>query len=142
MHALLSALDSPVIFAAAAVLAFVAAGVAGWLGSFAMRLRAQLNEAREELLVRALFYVLFGIDFGDTVPAWASWAAGKAAVLQYLAPMKMGAAHMKAMYAAMASGLDMPLRLAQASHFARAVTCMAQGWGVVLSPTVTCLKRP
>ena len=48
MHALLSALDSPVIFAAAAVLAFVAAGVAGWLGSYAMRLRAQLNEAREE----------------------------------------------------------------------------------------------
>jgi len=36
----------------------------------------KLNEAREELLVRALFYVLFGIDFGDTVPAWASWAAG------------------------------------------------------------------
>ena len=62
----------------------------------------KLNEAREELLVRALFYVLFGLDFGDTVPAWASWAAGKAAVLQYLAPMKMGAAHMKAMYAAMA----------------------------------------
>ena len=45
---MLSVLDSPVIFAAAAVLAFVAAGVAGWLGSYAMRLRAQLDEAREE----------------------------------------------------------------------------------------------
>lgn len=48
MSALLSVLDSPVIFAAAAVLAFVAAGLAGWLGSYALRLRAQLDEAREE----------------------------------------------------------------------------------------------
>lgn len=48
MSALLTVLDSPVIFAAAAVLAFVAAGVAGWLGSYALRLRVQLDEAREE----------------------------------------------------------------------------------------------
>ena len=39
-----------------------------------------------------------------------------------------------AMYAAMASGLDMPLRLAHASHLARASSCTAQGCGVVLSP--------
>lgn len=48
MSALLSVLDSPVIFAAAVVLAFVAAGVAGWLGASVLRLRAQLAEAVQE----------------------------------------------------------------------------------------------
>lgn len=48
MSALLSVLDSPVIFVAAAVLALVAAAVAGWLGAHVLRLRAQLAEARLE----------------------------------------------------------------------------------------------
>lgn len=44
----LSVLDSPVIFAAALVLAFAAAGAAGWLGAHVLRLRAQLAEALQE----------------------------------------------------------------------------------------------
>lgn len=45
MSALLSVLDSPVIFTAALVLAFAAAVVAGWLAAYAVRLRAQLAQA-------------------------------------------------------------------------------------------------
>lgn len=48
MSALLSALDSPVIVMTAAVLALVAAAVAGWLVSYALRLRAQLAELRQD----------------------------------------------------------------------------------------------
>ncbi|MDR6624296.1 hypothetical protein [Caulobacter segnis] len=48
MSALLSVLYSPVIFTAAAVLALIAAAVAGWLGAHVPRLRAQLAEARQE----------------------------------------------------------------------------------------------
>jgi hypothetical protein len=48
MSALLNVLDSPVVFTAAVVLAFLAAGVAGWLGAYVLRLRAQLAEALQE----------------------------------------------------------------------------------------------
>lgn len=48
MSALLTVLDSPVVFTAAVVLAFIAAGMAGWLGAYVLRLRAQLAEALQE----------------------------------------------------------------------------------------------
>ena len=48
MSALLSVLNSPVVFTAALVLAFAASAVAGWLAAYASRLRAQLAEAQKE----------------------------------------------------------------------------------------------
>jgi hypothetical protein len=48
MPALLSVLNSPVIFTTAVALALVAAAVAGWLGARVARLHAQLAEARQE----------------------------------------------------------------------------------------------
>lgn len=48
MSALLSVLNSPVIFVAAVLLALVAAAVAGWLGSLVSRLRAQLAEVTQD----------------------------------------------------------------------------------------------
>lgn len=48
MSVLLSILDSPVIFTAATIVAVVAAAGAGWLGAYALRLRAQLAELRQD----------------------------------------------------------------------------------------------
>lgn len=48
MSALLNVLDSPVIFTAAVGLAFIAAGVAGWLAAHVLRLRGQLADALQE----------------------------------------------------------------------------------------------
>ena len=46
--ALLSVLDTPVVFAAALGLALAAAVVAGWLAGYAIRLRSQLAESRRD----------------------------------------------------------------------------------------------
>lgn len=47
---------------------------------------------------------------------------------------------MRSMYFCMASSLDMPLTLAQASHLARASKLTFHGCAPVTSPSVACLK--
>lgn len=45
----------------------------------------------------------------------------------------------RSMYFFMASSFDVPFKAFQASHFARASSCTAQGWEPVTSPSVACL---
>lgn len=64
--ALLSVLDTPVVFAAALGLALAAAAVAGWLAGYAIRLRAQRAEARQDAVTARRHLDSAIVDLGLT----------------------------------------------------------------------------